>query len=206
MSTIKIKPDFTPHAYEHNAWAQNYVICGVDEVGRGCLAGPVVAAAVILKPYAHHELLRDSKLLSPKQRLTVYSWLQEHSDFAVSFVHHRIIDTDNIYRATMRAMKRAIMQLNITKHAVHYILVDAMPLRINHPNLSVIYFNYGERQSASIAAASVIAKVTRDMLMDRLDTVFHAYGFTHHKGYATVKHKQALDKRGTTIIHRNSFL
>ncbi len=206
MATIKRKPDFEAQMYERAAWKQSELVCGIDEVGRSCLAGPVVAAAAILQPHSTHKYLKDSKLLSPDQRLYAYEWLMDHSVSAVGIVHHRAIDRYNIYQATLRAMKRALMQLLSTADKLPaLILVDAMPLQIATPAISIIHFPFGERQSASIAAASIIAKVTRDLLIGRLDTVFPGYSLSANKGYGTKAHKQGLIQEGSCIIHRMSF-
>ncbi len=207
MPTFKRTPDFTPLLYEHAAWKNQTNVLGVDEVGRGCLAGPVVTATVMLKPHTHHELLQDSKLLSPKERSVAYAWLLDNSFYAVSFIHNRIIDDINIYRATLQAMKRSTTQLlALLPMQPEYIMVDAMPLLLEHTEIPVVYFNYGETLSSSIAAASIIAKVTRDALMCRLDINLPGYSLSQHKGYATKLHKQALELKGPSTIHRKSFL
>jgi ribonuclease HII len=207
MPTFKRTPDFACLFYEHTAWQNQATVFGVDEVGRGCLAGPVVTATVMLKANRHHELLQDSKLLSPKERACAYAWLLDNSYYAVSFVHNKIIDDINIYRATLQAMKRSTMQLlAITPQKPEYILVDAMPLNIEHTQVPVIYFNGGESLSSSIAAASIIAKITRDALMGRLDKALPGYNLGQHKGYGTKLHKQALELIGPSTLHRKSFL
>ena len=210
MTKHKLKPDFEPLYFEHQAWSTGKILYGIDEVGRGCLAGPLVTAAVALKPYAHHALLRDSKLLSPQQRLRVYTWLLDNCQFSVSFMHHRAIDTHTIYQATLLAMCRAAVQLlACTPKKPAHILVDAMPLCFTDPELtklSVLYFSQGESLSSSIAAASIIAKVTRDMLMQRLDITIPDYNLAQHKGYGTLLHRQALSKHNRSIMHRKSFL
>jgi ribonuclease HII len=206
MVTIKRKPDFARQMYEKEAWAQNELICGIDEVGRSCLAGPVVAAAAILKPHVKHKYLKDSKLLTPEERLIAYKWLMKNCDWAVGITHHRIIDSINIYQATLCAMKRALMQLFAqSDKRPSFILVDAMPVSLDHSDIPVIHFPFGERQSTSIAAASIIAKVTRDALMARLDTILPGYVFETNKGYGTAVHKKALKEQGTSVIHRESF-
>jgi ribonuclease HII len=207
MPTFKKLPNFVPLYYEHDAWAQQKYVIGIDEVGRGCLSGPVVAASVLLKQYAHHELIQDSKLLTPKERSIAYLWLLENANFAVSLVHHRRIDQINIYQATLQAMKKSVMQLlATTAHKPCFILVDAMPLIIDCSEIPIFYFNFAEQLSSSVAAASIIAKVTRDALMCRLDNSIPNYNFSQHKGYGTKGHKQALLEFGPSIIHRKSFL
>jgi ribonuclease HII len=207
MITIKRKPDFKRQFYEKEAWSRSELVCGIDEVGRSCFAGPVVAAAAILRPNAKHKFLKDSKLLTHEQRVIAYKWLTKNSVFGVGIINNRIIDKINIYHATLQAMKRATMQLLcIAPIKPSIILVDAMPLSIGQDSIPVVHFCYGERQSASIAAASIIAKVTRDALMDRMDLLFPDYSFLTNKGYGTKAHRDALEKKDTTILHRHSFL
>ncbi len=207
MITIKRKPDFKRQMYEQQAWAQSELVCGIDEVGRSCFAGPVVAAAAILRPHAKHRLLKDSKLLTPEERAIAFKWLVKNSTFAVGIMNNRIIDTINIYQATLCAMKRAVLQLLAQgKQKPSLILVDAMPLKIEPIDIPVIAFCHGEQKSASIAAASIIAKVTRDALMERLDPVFSGYSFLSNKGYGTKAHREGINQLGTCILHRTSFL
>ena len=207
MTTTKRKPDFKPNLYEKEAWARSELVCGIDEVGRSCLSGPVVAAAAILKPRARHTLLKDSKVMTPQQRQKAYVWLTKNSTYAVGITHHRIIDSINIYHATLVAMKRALMQLmSVSAHRPSLILVDAMPLKLDHTDIPVIHFSSGERQSKSIAAASIIAKVTRDALMSRLDAVTPGYSYTNNKGYGTKAHREGIDSEGLSVIHRMSFI
>lgn len=207
MVTIKIKSKFKRQMYELDSWSKSQLLCGIDEVGRSCFAGPVVAAAAILRPHVKHKLLKDSKLLTPEERLKVYNWLQKNSQFAVGIIDNRIIDKVNIYHATMYAMKKAVMQLlSSVSQKPSLIVIDAMPLKFDNIDIPVVCFNYGERQSASIAAASIIAKVTRDNLMTRMDRVFPGYVFSSNKGYGTKVHREAIEHYGSTIIHRKSFL
>ncbi len=206
MVTIKRKPDFKIDHYENTAWADSDVICGIDEVGRGCLAGPVVTAAVILHAHKKSPLLKDSKILSPDRRLKSYNWIIKNSWYATGIIHHRQIDSVNIYQATLRAMKRALVQLLATAPVQpHLVLVDAMPLQMDSFPGDIIYFNYGESKSSSIAAASIIAKVTRDRIMQQLDSTFTHYRFAQHKGYSTALHKEKIAQYGSSILHRVSF-
>ncbi len=207
MVTTKRKPDFKRHQYEKEAWEHSELVCGIDEVGRSCFAGPVVAAAAILRPGARHKLIKDSKILTAEERNEAYQWLLKHSTFAVGIMHHRIIDSKNIYRATLAAMKRALVQLlSHTPKSPSIILVDAMPVDLDHMDIPVIYFTHGEKQSCSIAAASIIAKVTRDALMTRLDPVIPGYTFSHNKGYGTKAHRDGIDALGVSFLHRMSFI
>jgi ribonuclease HII len=206
MVTIKCKSDFKPLFYEEQAWAENKIICGIDEVGRSCLAGPVVAVAAILKPHAKHKYLKDSKELTKEQRQEAYIWLLKNSDFAVGIINHRIIDRVNIHHATLYAMKRALFQLIALNKKPDLVLVDHMALKLDNLDLLIRHFSYGESLSSSIAAASIIAKVTRDNLMARLDSTFSGYSFSSNKGYGTKAHKEAINNFGLIICHRNSFV
>lgn len=206
MPTIKIQKRFPKHLYEKEAWENGNLVMGLDEVGRSCLAGPLVTAAVILNPGVKHKFLKDSKVLTPEERLIAYKWLIKNSKYSVGIVHHRIIDKFNIYNATLIAMKRAINQLIAnTKIIPEYILIDAMPVKLEH-DIKVLYFYEGETLSKSVAAASIIAKVTRDLLMARLEKSLPNYAFAQNKGYGTKVHREALNVHMPTVIHRKSFL
>ena len=175
-------------------------ICGVDEAGRGPLAGPVVAAAVILKPGVILKHVNDSKQLSEKQLMVALEEVKQHA-LAIKVVFGSVEDIDriNIYRATKEAMVAAIEGLDIQPD---FILTDAMPIP-EYKNLESII--KGDQKSISIAAASIIAKTTRDAYMKNMHTLFPLYGFDQHKGYPTKKHIQALMTLGPTPIHRKSF-
>ena len=176
-------------------------IAGIDEAGRGALAGPVIAAAVILPINCGIRGLRDSKLLSPKQRDYLFD---EIHDVAVSVgigaADHRVIDRLNILQATLLAMREAVEKLT---PAPDYVLVDGL----NLPEAGIVgeAIPKGDRKSYSIAAASIIAKVTRDRLMAELDPIYPNYGFSQHKGYPTSQHRQAIAQFGTSEIHRRTF-
>ena len=166
-----------------------------------------MAAAAILKPNVRHSLLQDSKLLTPQERDIAYRWLLKNATFGVGITHHRLIDSLNIYYATLVAMNRAVMQLlSICKREPSIILVDAMPLAFEVHSIPVVHFIYGERQSKSIAAASIIAKVTRDALMSRMDALTPGYDYTNNKGYGTRAHKEGIQKAGITVLHRLNFV
>ena len=207
---IKISKNF----FEKAAWTDNLYACGLDEVGRGCLAGPLVTGAVILPPKTSYRLLKDSKILTEAERNTAYAWITKHCFWSVGIVSPQTIDTINIYQATLYAMKKAYLQLieqmPISLESLKFVLIDAMPLTLpataRHAALELHHFNYGERFSASIAAASIVAKVTRDRLMEKIATSFPAFGFEQHKGYATKQHIDALLEHGATLIHRQSFI
>ncbi len=207
MATTKRKPDFRKNLYEKEAWERAELVCGIDEVGRSCLSGPVVAAAAILRPKARHKLLRDSKVMSASQREEAYAWLMKNSTYAVGITHHRLIDVHNIYHATLIAMKRALMQiLTVSSKHPSIVLVDAMPLKLDHLDIPVVHFSFGESKSTSIAAASIIAKVTRDALMARMDTITPGYAYGSNKGYGTKAHREGIECHGLTVMHRMSFI
>lgn len=207
MPTIKLVPGFEKNSYEQQHWLNNKLVCGIDEVGRGCLAGPVIAAAAILNPYAHHPLLKDSKKLTTQEREELFVWLQQNATYSIAIINHRIIDEVNIYQATLVAMKRALMQLLAsTSNKPTSVLVDAMPLKVDFLEIPIYHVNFGEDHSSSIAAASILAKVTRDALMTRLDQVFPGYQFITNKGYCTKAHVNGLKQKNKAIVHRASFL
>ena len=190
------------YAQEETAWAKGVRLAGVDEVGRGPLAGPVVAAVVVLDPRAPIRGLRDSKLLSPRQRVRLARLIRAQAvAWAVGRVGPARIDTDNVLQATWRAMRRALGRLAVEPGLV---LVDG-PLRIPRlpwPQRAIVR---GDRRCASIAAASILAKVARDAFMIRVDRRYPDYGFRQHKGYATAAHLEALARLGPCPLHRRSF-
>ena len=145
MTTIKRKPDFKKDFYETGAWQQQQLVMGIDEVGRGCLAGPVVTAAVILHPGKKSRVLKDSKLLTQEELLNGYRWIIQNSWYSLGIINYRLIDKINIYQATLRCMHRAALQLLVLmpQKPVH-ILVDAMPLVINAFEGDIIHFLIGE--------------------------------------------------------------
>lgn len=189
--------------FENQAIADGYnLVAGVDEVGRGCLAGAVVAAAVVLDLSKHlPEGLNDSKKISAKTRERIAEEIRANAIcFAVGQIEADEIDQINILQATKKAMISAIGQLN---PAADFLLIDALQLKeISLPQKAIIH---GDAISASIAAASIIAKVYRDNLMCELDATFPEYGFAKHAGYGTKAHFEALRKFGATEIHRKSF-
>lgn len=187
--------------YEKELYKKNIsLIAGVDEVGRGPLVGPVVAAAVILPK--NYELLglTDSKKLSEKKRDAFYEILQTDAiAIGVGVISAKTIDEVNIYEASKLAMKEALSNLKIKPE---YVLIDAMPLDLDVDSTSIIH---GDALSLSIAAASVIAKVTRDKMMYDLDKIHPEYGFAKHKGYPTKQHLQAIKKYGVLDNYRFSY-
>ena len=175
-------------------------IVGIDEVGRGPLAGPVTVAAVILPPHWFCAGLNDSKKVTPKHRKEIAAKIYESAlDVSVISLSPEEIDAVNIYEATMMAMYQAVKNLTVSPEAV---IVDAMPLHFNCPTESLIH---GDAKSASVAAASIVAKVYRDQLMDEYDRQYPGYGFAQNKGYGTAEHIAALKTLGITPIHRKSF-
>ncbi|HVI08696.1 MAG TPA: ribonuclease HII [Candidatus Binatia bacterium] len=212
---IKITPGLSPSAaklrllkklrctlrFEKNAWASgSTLVAGVDEVGRGSLFGPVVAAAVILDPSYRIRGLRDSKLLLRERRETLAPRIREHAiAWAVAAVDSARIDQINIYHASRRAMLEAVKLL---QPAADHLLIDALKLDCELPQQAIIH---GDALCASIAAASILAKVERDRMMCEWDTVFPEYGLASHKGYSTPRHLTALREHGPTPQHRQSF-
>ena len=175
-------------------------IAGVDEVGRGPLAGPVVAAAVIMPKGFYIEGITDSKKLSEKKRNNFEKLILENAlAVGISFINEKIIDEVNIYEASRMAMIDAINKLSIKPEIV---LVDAMPLNIDVQTESIIK---GDEKSFMIACASIVAKQTRDRFMDELATKYPEYGFEKHKGYPTKQHREALQKYGVLDIHRKTY-
>lgn len=201
---------FTSYDLEHAHWTKNLLVCGVDEVGRGCLAGPVITAAAILKPYAQHPKVIDSKKLNKQNLLLAYHWLMENCMYSIAISSQTIIDKHNIYQATKKTMQHALINLLIKETSKpSLILIDAMPLTLTQTpfdNIPIISLTQGESKSASIAAASIIAKVTRDQILTRLSKTFPNYGFENHKGYGTKQHQNNLSKLNPCILHRETFL
>lgn len=189
--------------FERKARAQGFRrVAGIDEAGRGPLAGPVVAAACLLPYGLFFPEVNDSKQLTPKKRQELYLLLTTHPkiQYGVGIVCHEIIDTINIARATEKAMILACDQLDPQPDLL---LVDG--LLLPHPSLPVWDIIKGDALSHSIACASIIAKVTRDSLMDKYDDEHPEYGFKSHKGYGTAKHMTALKEHGPCPIHRKSY-
>ena len=178
------------------------VICGVDEAGRGPLAGPVCAAAVILPPLLELPGLNDSKKLTDKRRRELFPLIKEQAiAYGIAFATHLEIDEINILQATYLAMERALAQLNVKPDIA---LIDGN--RAKDFGLPVKTVVHGDSLSASIAAASILAKVTRDDLMLQMAEDYPQYGFEVHKGYGTKAHYEALRTYGESPIHRKSFL
>lgn len=190
--------------FEHAAMEEGFsLICGVDEAGRGPLAGPVCAAAVILPPDLELEGLNDSKKLSEKRREALYPLICEQAlAYGIAFASEQEIDEFNILQATFLAMRRAVGQLGLKPDLA---LVDGNR-EPDFGDIPVRTIIKGDSRSANIAAASILAKVTRDRFMLEQDAVYPQYGFAVHKGYGTQKHYAALREFGPCPIHRRSFL
>ena len=190
-------------AIERECYENGYqAVCGVDEAGRGPLAGPVCAAAVILPQNAEIPGLNDSKKLTDKKRRELYDVITEKAAaWGVALVDEKTIDEINILQATFRAMEEAVSKLSVRPD---FVLIDGN----REPNLNIPLkcIIGGDGKSANIAAASILAKVTRDRLMEELDLTYPEYGFAVHKGYGTKRHYEALRKFGPCPIHRQSFL
>lgn len=194
--------------YERKLKGQGYnIIIGIDEAGRGPLAGPVVAAAVSLLETQFKNRIDDSKKLTPHQRENAFPEIIQRSLFGIGIVDEKIIDSLNILQATRIAMKRAVLSLvdkikNGKDNRIYLIIDGDIKLDIDFPSLGIVR---GDSQSLSIASASILAKVTRDRIMCEYDKVYPRYGFIKHKGYPTKMHKSALKKFGPSVIHRKTF-
>jgi ribonuclease HII len=197
-----VTPPSAPYRYEAQAWKTGVGrIAGVDEAGRGPLAGPVVAAAVVIAPDRRIKGLADSKLLLPEERETLFHLIRGRAlAVGVGVVDHETIDRINILQATRRAMAQALARLAIVPELIitDFVALPALPC----PQRNLVA---GDRRCASVAAASIVAKVTRDRMMLEADREFPVYGFARHKGYATPEHLAALDRYGPCPIHRRSF-
>ena len=191
------------YEFENDCYAQGYnLIAGVDEAGRGSLVGPVVVAAVILPKNIYLPKLNDSKKISAKIREELFDEIKKIAiDFSVVEVSAEKVDELNIYQATLQGMEQAIKKLSVTPE---FVLTDAMKLDFDDKikTLSIIH---GDALSASIAAASIIAKVTRDRMADDWSKIYPEYGFEHNRGYGTKSHFAAIEKFGFCPLHRKTF-
>ena len=197
------------NAYEHFFWENNKLIIGIDEVGRGALAGPLVVSAALLPSDTHAPFLKDSKILTDNQKLQAYKWICQNAWFQSAFLSAAYVDRYGIYQATLIGMKKAyyglISQLPAT-HPYGLILVDAMPLQLPDGHPPIISLIKGESKSISIAAASIVAKVTRDELMKRMSSYIPHYDFHKNKAYGTAVHCAHLLDRGPSVVHRTTFI
>ncbi|MBN1527221.1 MAG: ribonuclease HII [Candidatus Omnitrophica bacterium] len=176
------------------------LVAGVDEAGRGPLAGPVVAGAVVFKDLDIKSEINDSKKLSAKKREKAFAEISEKAFVGIGVVDEKTIDEINIFQATRKAMLEALAKLEMPPD---YVIVDGrMKIATKCPVKCIIG---GDAKCLSIAAASIVAKVTRDRIMAEYDRLYPQYGFKQHKGYATLSHKRALRVHGPSAIHRNSF-
>ncbi|HLJ30936.1 MAG TPA: ribonuclease HII [Candidatus Babeliales bacterium] len=210
MVKIRQTGKIKKNSHETAAWQQQAVVVGIDEVGRGCIAGPVVAAAVILPLNKAHRKLKDSKIMTAQEREDAFEWIKKHCFYGVGIIHHRIIDKQNIYHASLIAMKKALLNvLHSSCQQPIAVLTDAMPLDLADTHVhdvDVYYFPKGESKSSSIAAASIVAKVTRDAMMHIYDTAIPGYKWADNKGYRTPVHKKAVKELQHSIIHRLRYL
>lgn len=176
-------------------------IAGIDEAGRGSLAGPVCIACCILPPFLRIDGINDSKQLTEKKREELYKIIIKQAiAYSVVFIHENDIDELNIYQATKKGMLESLEKISVKPD---YVLIDAMPLgNISYPHEAIIH---GDALSASIAAASILAKVSRDHYMEKMDIKYPNYGFKKHKGYGTKNHLEAIEKYGPCKIHRKTF-
>jgi len=187
--------------HEKRARRAGYLqVAGLDEAGRGPLAGPVVAASVILKKGAFKNRIDDSKVLTAKQRECAYREIVKKTYYGVGIVDEKTIDRINIYQATVLAMEQALK--NLDKNPDFLLIDGRVRLSTRHKR---VYISGGDSKSLSIACASIIAKVTRDRIMEKYDKLYPLYGFIRHKGYGTKHHFKMLAKHGPSPIHRLTF-
>ena len=179
------------------------VIVGLDEAGRGPLAGPVFAGACVLQKDMDPALMRDSKALTPEEREKAFEWIEAHCIYGFGFCDAKTIDSIGILDSTERAMHQALAM--IEEHIKPtYLLIDGRDrFWFNYPNSKVIR---GDSSEVCIAAASIVAKVLRDRFMIEASEQFHQYGFSQHKGYGTEEHMAAIEKYGLCVLHRKTFV
>lgn len=192
----------SPMHFEEQALGRGYrMVAGIDEAGRGPLAGPVVAAAVVLPERFDLPGLTDSKKLSPKKREQLFPLIRKQAKgVGIGVVSAAAIDEKNILQATLAAMVQAVERLG---SAPDFLLVDGItPVPLNLPQLTL---KKGDSRSLSVAAASVVAKVVRDRIMSAYDRIYPGYGFARHKGYGSANHRKAIARLGPTPLHRCTF-
>jgi ribonuclease HII len=192
--------------YESIYWSEQLFVCGLDEAGRGPLAGPLVTAAVILPLHTKYALLKDSKCMTAQEREKAFAWIKRHAWYGIGIVPSHRIDAVNIWHATLLGMRRAVLQLMSTAPMKPgAFLVDAMPLSLSgtvYAEIPVHAFVFGESVSSSVAAASIVAKVVRDRIMTNMDPLFPFYQLEQHKGYCTLLHRELVKKYGRSLAHR----
>ena len=199
---MKVGKNMDLWQYEKDLQAKGInIIGGTDEAGRGPLYGPVVAACVVLPQGFELEGLNDSKKLTEKKRNIFYDYIVENTIYGIGIVSPEEIDKINIYEASRKAMVEAIRKVQ-KQIPLEYVLSDAMPIDIDVPVMPIIK---GDAKSVSIAAASVIAKVTRDRILYEIDKKHPEYGFKNHKGYPTKKHLEAINKYGLIDGYRKTY-
>lgn len=209
LPSLFLPEPFEQNAYEHSLWRNNKLIIGIDEVGRGALAGPLVVSAAVLPPHTHAPFLKDSKILTDNQKLQAYKWICQNAWFQSAFLSSSYVDTHGIYQATLMGMKKAyygLISQNSFKQEFGLVLVDAMPLKLPEGHPPIVSLIKGESKSISIAAASIVAKVTRDELMKRMATYIPKYSFEKNKAYGTAVHCAQLKEHGSSIVHRTTFI
>ena len=190
----------TSNEYEHEYWSQGKYLCGIDEAGRGPIAGPLVVAGVVFPLGYQNDSIYDSKALREKKREELFNVIiNDALEYKILIIDEREIEKKNIYHATRDAMQKIAEELN-----ADVVLTDAMKLP-NYEKTVVIDIVKGDQKSISIAAASILAKVTRDRIMMDYDLQYPLYGFASHKGYPTKKHLEALEKYGVLDIHRRNY-
>ena len=184
--------------YEHECWKNNKYVLGIDEAGRGPLAGPLVVAGVVFEIGYENPLIYDSKSISEKKRDELFEIIKEEAlYYEIKIVSEQDIDRYNIYRADQMAMQEIAENL-----PCDFVITDAMPLALEKEMVSLVK---GDQKSISVAAGSILAKVTRDRIMQYYDEIYPVYGFAKNKGYPTKMHMQAIEEYGITPIHRRSF-
>lgn len=184
--------------FEKEFWDQHQFVIGIDEAGRGPMAGPLVVCGVVLPVDYYNPIITDSKKLTETKRNQCFlDIIADAQTIIIEIVSPETIDHLNIYKATQVAMENIIKQANLPA------IIDAMPVNCQQRTQSIIK---GDQKSISIAAASIIAKVTRDKIMTELDLQYPDYGFKQHKGYPTKAHKQAINELGRSVVHRQSFM
>lgn len=198
------------YKYEQTIWQKNQLICGIDEVGRGSLIGPIVTVAAILNPGSFHPELKDSKKTTPKLRDELFKWSINNCSYSIGINSNHFIEAQNIYKATQITMAQALYNLLYkAEKKPSLILVDAMPLSLKKTrfkNITIKSIIQGESKSASIATASIIAKVVRDNIMKKLHNSFPKYKINQHQGYGTAEHFKSIKKYNPSFIHRTSFI
>ena len=196
------KEEINLYRYEEELYDNGYKnVCGIDEAGRGPLAGPVVVAACIMPPFLRIDGINDSKQLSEKKREELYKIIvKEALAYSIVFINEKDIDNLNILNATKKGMLKCLEDIKVKPD---YVLIDAVELpELKIESKAIIH---GDALSASIAAASILAKVSRDHYMEAMDKKYPNYGFARHKGYGTKAHLDALEKYGPCAIHRKTF-